>query len=68
MISLDAIDRRILERLQHDGRLSNADLAGKVGLSSQVSAGMYLDFQYGIAVHDDGGQTHSGDLRLKASY
>jgi Lrp/AsnC family transcriptional regulator, leucine-responsive regulatory protein len=33
MISLDAIDRRILERLQHDGRLSNADLAEQVGLS-----------------------------------
>lgn len=43
-------------------------ILGKVGLSTQVSAGMYLDFQYGIAVHDDGGQTHSGDLRLKASY
>jgi len=34
MITLDAIDRRILERLQHDGRLSNADLAEQVGLSS----------------------------------
>ena len=34
MINLDAIDRRILERLQHDGRLSNADLAEQVGLSS----------------------------------
>ena len=34
MISLDKIDRRILERLQHDGRLSNADLAEQVGLSS----------------------------------
>ena len=34
MIFLDAIDRRILERLQQDGRLSNADLAEKVGLSS----------------------------------
>jgi len=34
MIVLDAIDRRILERLQQDGRLSNADLAEKVGLSS----------------------------------
>ncbi len=34
MISLDAIDRRILERLQGDGRLSNADLAEQVGLSS----------------------------------
>lgn len=33
MISLDAIDRRILERLQHNGRLSNADLAEQVGLS-----------------------------------
>src|SRR3981189_900709 len=34
MISLDAIDRRILERLQRDGRLSNSDLAEQVGLSS----------------------------------
>ena len=34
MISLDLIDKRILEQLQHDGRLSNADLAEKVGLSS----------------------------------
>jgi len=34
MISLDAIDRRILDRLQKSGRLSNADLAEQVGLSS----------------------------------
>src|ERR1700755_2596344 len=34
MITLDAIDRRILERLQQEGRLSNAELAEKVGLSS----------------------------------
>lgn len=33
MIDLDAIDRRILERLQGEGRLSNAELAEKVGLS-----------------------------------
>jgi DNA-binding Lrp family transcriptional regulator len=33
MISLDDIDRRILDRLQRDGRLSNADLAQEVGLS-----------------------------------
>lgn len=30
---LDAIDRRIVAALQADGRLSNVDLAGKVGLS-----------------------------------
>src|SRR5260370_36825396 len=34
MISLDPSDKRILEQLQRDGRLSNADLAEKVGLSS----------------------------------
>jgi DNA-binding Lrp family transcriptional regulator len=33
MISLDDIDRRILDRLQRDGRLSNTDLAQEVGLS-----------------------------------
>jgi len=30
---LDAIDRRILAALQADGRLSNVELAGRVGLS-----------------------------------
>lgn len=32
-IRLDGIDRRILEALQSDGRLSNVELAGRVGLS-----------------------------------
>lgn len=32
-ITLDAIDRKILENLQADGRMSIADLAAKVGLS-----------------------------------
>ncbi len=31
--SLDAVDRRILNELQQDGRISLADLAAKVGLS-----------------------------------
>ena len=30
---IDPIDRRILDRLQNEGRLSNAELAEKVGLS-----------------------------------
>jgi DNA-binding Lrp family transcriptional regulator len=34
MIALDAIDRRILDRLQKDGRASNTDLAEQVGLSA----------------------------------
>ena len=32
-ITLDVIDRRILENLQDDARMRNVDLAGKVGLS-----------------------------------
>ncbi len=32
-MKLDAIDRRILEALQGDARLTNVELAGKVGLS-----------------------------------
>jgi DNA-binding Lrp family transcriptional regulator len=32
--ALDGVDRRILENLQTDGRLSNAELAEKVGLSA----------------------------------
>jgi len=30
---LDAIDLRILDLLQHDGRMSNHDLASRIGLS-----------------------------------
>ena len=33
MIRLDAIDRRILTALQEDARISNAELARRVGLS-----------------------------------
>lgn len=33
MIDLDDIDRRILDVLQRDGRISNVELADKVGLS-----------------------------------
>ncbi len=33
-VALDDIDRRVLEQLQRDGRLSNAELAERVGLSS----------------------------------
>lgn len=32
-MELDAIDRRILDRLQRNGRMSNVDLAKEVGLS-----------------------------------
>jgi Lrp/AsnC family leucine-responsive transcriptional regulator len=32
-LDLDAIDRRIVAALQEDGRLSNVELAGRVGLS-----------------------------------
>ncbi|MCH2097815.1 MAG: Lrp/AsnC family transcriptional regulator, partial [Pseudomonadales bacterium] len=35
-ISLDAVDRRILEALQRDGRMSNAELARIVGLSESA--------------------------------
>lgn len=33
LIDLDRFDRRILEVLQHDGRISNQDLAVRIGLS-----------------------------------
>ena len=43
-------------------------IVGKVGLSSEITKGTFLDFQYGLSVHDSGGETHSGDIRLKATY
>jgi len=37
MIDLDAIDRAILQNLQQDGRLTNADLAERVSLSPSAT-------------------------------
>ena len=37
MIELDTIDRAILQSLQQDGRLTNADLAERVGLSPSAT-------------------------------
>ena len=34
---LDAIDRRILEELQQDGRITNVDLSGRLGISAPAS-------------------------------
>ena len=36
MTKIDEIDRRILRTLERDGRISNADLAQKVGLSASA--------------------------------
>lgn len=36
MTKLDDINRRILRELQQDGRITNADLAAKVGLSASA--------------------------------
>lgn len=49
------------------GDPSGPGFLGKVGLSSQISAGMYIDMNYGISVQESGGETHTGSLRLKAN-
>lgn len=36
MTKIDDINRRILRELQHDGRITNAELAQKVGLSASA--------------------------------
>jgi Lrp/AsnC family leucine-responsive transcriptional regulator len=38
MLKLDRLDRKILEHLQNDGRISNIELAEKVGLSPSPCA------------------------------
>ena len=50
------------------GDVLSPGILGKVGLSTQISANAFVDFQYGISIHDEGGQTHTGDLRIKATY
>ncbi|WP_108812087.1 Lrp/AsnC ligand binding domain-containing protein [Sphingorhabdus sp. Alg231-15] len=36
MMEIDDISRNILRQLEHDGRISNSDLANKVGLSASA--------------------------------
>ena len=50
------------------GTPTGPGIVGKAGISSQVTEGTFLDFEYGLSVHDGGGQTHTGDIRLKATY
>jgi uncharacterized protein with beta-barrel porin domain len=50
------------------GDPSGPGIVGKIGMSSEISVGTFLDFQYGLSVHDSGGETHSGDVRLKATF
>ena len=50
------------------GDANGPGIIGKLGLSSEITAGTFLDLQYGISIHDQGGETHSGDIRLKATY
>ena len=47
------------------GDPSGPGFLGKLGLTSQISAGTYIDMSYGISIPDSGGETHTGKLRLK---
>ena len=44
-ISVDGIDRRILEGLQENARVSNVDLAGRVGLSPSACSRRVRDLE-----------------------
>ena len=50
------------------GDLNGPGFLGKLGFSSQISETMYLDVNYGLAIHEDDGETHSGRIRLKAHF
>ena len=43
MNSLDDIDRRLLASLQEDGRMTNVDLAAKVGLTPPRACAACVD-------------------------
>jgi hypothetical protein len=61
-------DNTALPVIVNPGDPSGQGIIGKVGLSSQVKDSLYLDLSYGIAVHDQGGETHTGNARLKAHF
>lgn len=50
------------------GNPNGQGVLGKVGLSSQLRDSLWIDLSYGISVHDQGGETHTADLRAKAHF
>jgi outer membrane lipase/esterase len=67
-ISSSLVNNTALPTVVKPGDANGPGIIGKLGLSSEITAGTFLDLQYGISVHDQGGETHSGDIRLKATY
>lgn len=47
MVKIDEINRRILRELSRDGRISNLDLAGRVGLSPSACLRRVQDLERG---------------------
>jgi Lrp/AsnC family leucine-responsive transcriptional regulator len=52
-LKLDAFDRKILEALQRDGRLSNVQLADEIGLSASPCLGMMVFVGVKVERHND---------------
>ena len=50
MEPLDAIDRRILELLQHDGRLSGAEVGRRVGLLQPAASARILRLECAVGI------------------
>lgn len=75
-IRLDAIDRRILFELQRDGRLTNQELASRVGLSPspclrrvrQLEAAGILSGYVGLVRPESVGLTVSAFIRVRLGH
>ncbi len=50
------------------GKAHGPGVIGSIGLNSQMTDAVFVDLNYGIAVHDGGGETHSVNGRVKAHF
>ena len=66
-ITSSLVNNTALPTVVKPGDANGPGIIGKLGLSSEITAGTFLDLQYGISIHDQGGETHSGDIRLKVT-
>jgi outer membrane autotransporter protein len=67
-ITASLVNNTALPTTVNPGDPNGPGFLGKVGISNQVSDHVFLDLNYGISVHNSGGETHSGDVRLKATF
>lgn len=62
------VDNTALPVIVDPSNPAGAGVLGKIGITTSVKDSLYVDLNYGVSAHDEGGLTHSASGRLKAHF